>query len=126
MIRRPPRSTQSRSSAASDVYKRQVIRSALERRSGSALPEAGGGSTSTALPERGHDRQRIGTRHRGLQSGPRGDERGGRGIRTESATVEFLALTRRSECRSARLGGGNYPGRIPGETTPPAPTDCFL
>src|SRR5450756_1733911 len=28
MIRRPPRSTQSRSSAASDVYKRQVIKSA--------------------------------------------------------------------------------------------------
>src|SRR5680860_673692 len=28
MIRRPPRSTQSRSSAASDVYKRQVIESA--------------------------------------------------------------------------------------------------
>src|SRR5450756_3185645 len=26
MIRRPPRSTQSRSSAASDVYKRQIIR----------------------------------------------------------------------------------------------------
>src|SRR5450756_2961991 len=29
MIRRPPRSTQSRSSAASDVYKRQVIRDVL-------------------------------------------------------------------------------------------------
>eukprot|EP01015_Nassula_variabilis_P016545 TRINITY_DN2541_c0_g1_i9.p2 TRINITY_DN2541_c0_g1~~TRINITY_DN2541_c0_g1_i9.p2 ORF type:complete len:142 (+),score=54.64 TRINITY_DN2541_c0_g1_i9:28-453(+) len=29
MIRRPPRSTQSRSSAASDVYKRQVIYNAL-------------------------------------------------------------------------------------------------
>src|SRR5450756_2458057 len=28
MIRRPPRSTQSRSSAASDVYKRQVVRRA--------------------------------------------------------------------------------------------------
>src|SRR5665213_3832991 len=30
MIRRPPRSTQSRSSAASDVYKRQVMGNALE------------------------------------------------------------------------------------------------
>src|SRR5665213_4605590 len=32
MIRRPPRSTQSRSSAASDVYKRQIL--------GCAMPEA--------------------------------------------------------------------------------------
>eukprot|EP01017_Pseudomicrothorax_dubius_P006884 TRINITY_DN12049_c0_g1_i3.p1 TRINITY_DN12049_c0_g1~~TRINITY_DN12049_c0_g1_i3.p1 ORF type:complete len:134 (-),score=15.97 TRINITY_DN12049_c0_g1_i3:132-533(-) len=31
MIRRPPRSTQSRSSAASDVYKRQFIGSALRK-----------------------------------------------------------------------------------------------
>ena len=31
MIRRPPRSTQSRSSAASDVYKRQIDVSALKR-----------------------------------------------------------------------------------------------
>ena len=31
MIRRPPRSTQSRSSAASDVYKRQVLRDAIGR-----------------------------------------------------------------------------------------------
>src|SRR5450756_3022843 len=30
MIRRPPRSTQSRSSAASDVYKRQVLGDAVE------------------------------------------------------------------------------------------------
>ena len=29
MIRRPPRSTQSRSSAASDVYKRQILDRAL-------------------------------------------------------------------------------------------------
>src|SRR5450756_1750855 len=31
MIRRPPRSTQSRSSAASDVYKRQVLTGGAER-----------------------------------------------------------------------------------------------
>src|SRR5450756_824334 len=31
MIRRPPRSTQSRSSAASDVYKRQACRSSIYR-----------------------------------------------------------------------------------------------
>src|SRR5680860_1848083 len=36
MIRRPPRSTQSRSSAASDVYKRQLIDEELEPRA--ALP----------------------------------------------------------------------------------------
>ena len=35
MIRRPPRSTQSRSSAASDVYKRQALKRAL--RTGSAM-----------------------------------------------------------------------------------------
>ena len=29
MIRRPPRSTQSRSSAASDVYKRQALKAAI-------------------------------------------------------------------------------------------------
>eukprot|EP01015_Nassula_variabilis_P016541 TRINITY_DN2541_c0_g1_i19.p2 TRINITY_DN2541_c0_g1~~TRINITY_DN2541_c0_g1_i19.p2 ORF type:complete len:112 (+),score=31.93 TRINITY_DN2541_c0_g1_i19:28-363(+) len=35
MIRRPPRSTQSRSSAASDVYKRQVHGISTNRRQGS-------------------------------------------------------------------------------------------
>ena len=39
MIRRPPRSTQSRSSAASDVYKRQV-QGASDRRGGSAALSA--------------------------------------------------------------------------------------
>eukprot|EP00657_Telonema_sp_P-1_P002972 TRINITY_DN16950_c0_g1_i1.p1 TRINITY_DN16950_c0_g1~~TRINITY_DN16950_c0_g1_i1.p1 ORF type:complete len:100 (+),score=48.01 TRINITY_DN16950_c0_g1_i1:137-436(+) len=38
MIRRPPRSTQSRSSAASDVYKRQQSRS-VEGRSASELAD---------------------------------------------------------------------------------------
>src|SRR5680860_1632190 len=36
MIRRPPRSTQSRSSAASDVYKRQLMVLAFQRRQGGA------------------------------------------------------------------------------------------
>src|SRR5450756_2835676 len=40
MIRRPPRSTQSRSSAASDVYKRQVL--------------TGGGSHADVLGVQGH------------------------------------------------------------------------
>src|SRR5450756_781118 len=42
MIRRPPRSTQSRSSAASDVYKRQVeeLRE-VWRRSGGTTPRMG-------------------------------------------------------------------------------------
>ena len=34
MIRRPPRSTQSRSSAASDVYKRQVLNDVVKRTAG--------------------------------------------------------------------------------------------
>src|SRR5680860_1900459 len=38
MIRRPPRSTQSRSSAASDVYKRQAVNSVRSHR---GLPELG-------------------------------------------------------------------------------------
>src|SRR5680860_1650149 len=38
MIRRPPRSTQSRSSAASDVYKRQLLVPRSLRRSRSVLP----------------------------------------------------------------------------------------
>ena len=45
MIRRPPRSTQSRSSAASDVYKRQVS-------SASALPYHLGAHPASALPYR--------------------------------------------------------------------------
>src|SRR5450756_1408870 len=40
MIRRPPRSTQSRSSAASDVYKRQVLGEALLDRRGERRIEA--------------------------------------------------------------------------------------
>src|SRR5680860_533279 len=36
MIRRPPRSTQSRSSAASDVYKRQILIRSPTRRTGPA------------------------------------------------------------------------------------------
>src|SRR5428012_21487 len=44
MIRRPPRSTQSRSSAASDVYKRQVLHgdgvAGLVQRDGDGITEA--------------------------------------------------------------------------------------
>src|SRR5450756_1268591 len=43
MIRRPPRSTQSRSSAASDVYKRQV---------GEAVAEGDVGDGGSQCPER--------------------------------------------------------------------------
>ena len=43
MIRRPPRSTLDRSSAASDVYKRQALALALRRRAGGGgLPAAAG------------------------------------------------------------------------------------
>eukprot|EP00657_Telonema_sp_P-1_P002409 TRINITY_DN15595_c0_g1_i1.p1 TRINITY_DN15595_c0_g1~~TRINITY_DN15595_c0_g1_i1.p1 ORF type:complete len:171 (+),score=70.08 TRINITY_DN15595_c0_g1_i1:100-612(+) len=40
MIRRPPRSTQSRSSAASDVYKRQLLRRAAPARANMAVLQA--------------------------------------------------------------------------------------
>src|SRR5659263_753740 len=58
MIRRPPRSTQSRSSAASDVYKRQVTHSGKGRpnRSGFAPRVSSGAVSYTHL--RAHE-----TRH---------------------------------------------------------------
>src|SRR5450756_156356 len=40
MIRRPPRSTQSRSSAASDVYKRQEVRVLVAQDEGQVIGEA--------------------------------------------------------------------------------------
>jgi len=45
MIRRPPRSTRSRSSAASDGYKRRVHRQPSRRRRGSAPPRSAAGRT---------------------------------------------------------------------------------
>src|SRR5680860_1867126 len=49
MIRRPPRSTQSRSSAASDVYKRQVTVSLLTKTTPFATPFPGGSLEASAL-----------------------------------------------------------------------------
>ena len=56
MIRRPPRSTQSRSSAASDVYKRQQ-----QRRAGlmSVLDEIGGEVISWTLPDESSEAART-------------------------------------------------------------------
>src|SRR5680860_1317024 len=60
MIRRPPRSTQSRSSAASDVYKRQLLGSQEHQTAwatpGSVSPRAdaytsGGGSVTEAVAD---------------------------------------------------------------------------
>src|SRR5450756_3071475 len=57
MIRRPPRSTQSRSSAASDVYKRQTVRPTRSWAAGGRLtipPTAVGPATTwTATPPAG-------------------------------------------------------------------------
>eukprot|EP00657_Telonema_sp_P-1_P006793 TRINITY_DN26218_c0_g1_i1.p1 TRINITY_DN26218_c0_g1~~TRINITY_DN26218_c0_g1_i1.p1 ORF type:complete len:114 (+),score=43.54 TRINITY_DN26218_c0_g1_i1:69-410(+) len=54
MIRRPPRSTQSRSSAASDVYKRQalLLPSALPTVAGSRLQQPPAGMVGMMLVER--------------------------------------------------------------------------
>ena len=49
MIRRPPRSTQSRSSAASDVYKRQAVDKATPTPVLSAIPTAIG-TNATIVP----------------------------------------------------------------------------
>src|SRR5450756_3175125 len=64
MIRRPPRSTQSRSSAASDVYKRQVEGGAAPEDPVAALedlqPLAGGGVPAVEdEPVRVDDRRRT-------------------------------------------------------------------
>src|SRR5450756_2749927 len=53
MIRRPPRSTQSRSSAASDVYKRQVLEQIL----GVVLHPAGGRIVLPQVPPGGGGRR---------------------------------------------------------------------
>eukprot|EP00657_Telonema_sp_P-1_P011955 TRINITY_DN783_c0_g1_i1.p1 TRINITY_DN783_c0_g1~~TRINITY_DN783_c0_g1_i1.p1 ORF type:complete len:139 (-),score=60.42 TRINITY_DN783_c0_g1_i1:92-508(-) len=53
MIRRPPRSTQSRSSAASDVYKRQKEFNAFEKGIGmDALVKIGEAAEYVGLPEK--------------------------------------------------------------------------
>ena len=51
MIRRPPRSTQSRSSAASDVYKRQEIIKAVRKEITVPLAVGGGIRTSEEARE---------------------------------------------------------------------------
>src|SRR5450756_2420233 len=71
MIRRPPRSTQSRSSAASDVYKRQVHAQWRRRRSRS---RQGAGS--------------VAVRGRGGRPARRGAAR--RGRRPAQATVQYM------------------------------------
>ena len=54
MIRRPPRSTLDRSSAASDVYKRQVRARRLPREHALAAPRGGGrGGRGAARPPDG-------------------------------------------------------------------------
>src|SRR5680860_1877038 len=55
MIRRPPRSTQSRSSAASDVYKRQVRRVTGP----SVLPRSMSGRFMYGSPEISRDRNPV-------------------------------------------------------------------
>src|SRR5680860_1398706 len=62
MIRRPPRSTQSRSSAASDVYKRQITDGALatvRTELGRFGRQVSGYSLEHLLPERGFDVARM-------------------------------------------------------------------
>src|SRR5450756_1024308 len=62
MIRRPPRSTQSRSSAASDVYKRQHPQGALGPALRVQRPDGGGDVTVRRRPEReraGEQRSRV-------------------------------------------------------------------
>src|SRR5680860_1530563 len=66
MIRRPPRSTQSRSSAASDVYKRQAVAGLQARRLrtvGGGLISRTGGLLSVLL---GGRRRLVGVRRCGI------------------------------------------------------------
>src|SRR5450756_349911 len=99
MIRRPPRSTQSRSSAASDVYKRQVRPGPSQGRR--PLREPG---------RRGRPRRQPRGKHRpqGAPRAPsRGDPRAARGIpRRRDPARPRGAFVRRSR-RSARSSDRN-------------------
>ena len=55
MIRRPPRSTLDRSSAASDVYKRQELVLVADQGYALALEEYEEGYNAVAAPIRNHD-----------------------------------------------------------------------
>src|SRR5450756_287501 len=89
MIRRPPRSTQSRSSAASDVYKRQLPRLLGGARAG----DDGGDTRLLGYPAQ----RRLGGGH-GTAAGNVGS----------SVTGEGVGLRR----DSGELGGRSHAGRV--------------
>eukprot|EP00657_Telonema_sp_P-1_P005593 TRINITY_DN23075_c0_g1_i1.p1 TRINITY_DN23075_c0_g1~~TRINITY_DN23075_c0_g1_i1.p1 ORF type:complete len:177 (+),score=57.43 TRINITY_DN23075_c0_g1_i1:107-637(+) len=64
MIRRPPRSTQSRSSAASDVYKRQQLDEALSQAVRGDEPEDPLDDVSHALSAVAHGREDVHDKHK--------------------------------------------------------------
>src|SRR5680860_1306827 len=92
MIRRPPRSTQSRSSAASDVYKRQIQ---------DAVDDAG----LVEVEEVDVDVEEHEAGPCGGELGLHGDRRGVeqvRGFRSDGHRLSF------QEVRFARRGGGRF------------------
>src|SRR5680860_1507881 len=64
MIRRPPRSTQSRSSAASDVYKRQIPLWYIRQQSDSLFAPIGAEQPNTDKKEQLYQKYRITPRER--------------------------------------------------------------
>src|SRR5680860_351246 len=92
MIRRPPRSTQSRSSAASDVYKRQgggfALRAARRGRDAAVRMEAHRRAGGRAAAERAHRRRGCRPDHAGRMDGARLQRRR-QGITTMALKVAF-------------------------------------
>src|SRR5450756_1849345 len=92
MIRRPPRSTQSRSSAASDVYKRQRTDDRADRQ-----------ASSDGLPQHRQVRCHAVVFLRAAQGDPEGREHF---VEEEQAPVPSLSLIHISE--PTRLGMTSY------------------
>src|SRR5450756_358981 len=94
MIRRPPRSTQSRSSAASDVYKRQL--------------GYGGGALAAGEESDGQPGRRGGAGGQSADAGERSRlpyaERAGELPHAEGAVIDLLQAGVQRECAGGLLG----------------------
>src|SRR5450756_1858765 len=138
MIRRPPRSTQSRSSAASDVYKRQRVHqqgqlAVEERRAAVALLRGGGIGGWRASHGRGH----VGAPkleavaepgRRGLAREPgsmeRGEEEVARTVTREDAARSIATVRRRGQPDEDDAGRGIAPAGDGPRPVPLAAEPC--
>src|SRR5450756_987086 len=101
MIRRPPRSTQSRSSAASDVYKRQAARSTMTAAGVPVTPGSEGIIESAAEAEAVTRRIGLPVMVKASAGG------GGKGIRIVKEASELAAAVRQAQGEAeAAFGNG--------------------